>query len=249
MCERRESGVIGISRAMKLPSAHAPAVQTMQTSTRLFPITRTWWVKSYSLLSAAPPPLHPPRHSDVPLLAAETGTTLSPTSGDAELRLSESLSRTEFLAGERGEEKRWGPNRWPPAEVKLPNTPHGSRGWASHPAGQQNKCADGESQVISVLQVGRICTQWGQFFENSQKQKWIVEFVALSGISSHPGVSGGPEAKQDTQSRPHFPSIPGTSWCYPGAGGRSLGREDVGDYNNEFCNIEATFTVDSIFSY
>lgn len=96
MCERRDWGVIWISHAMKPPSAPTPAVQTPQTSTRLFPITRTWWVKSWGPLSAP--------QGYVPLLPAETGKMLSPTSGDAEPRLTESLSRTEFWLESKGRE-------------------------------------------------------------------------------------------------------------------------------------------------
>lgn len=79
MCERRESGVIGISRAMKLPSAHAPAVQTMQTSTRLFPITRTWWVKSYSLLSAIPPTSPSPPPQRCPVISSRNWDDVEPS--------------------------------------------------------------------------------------------------------------------------------------------------------------------------
>lgn len=53
----------------------------------------------------------------------------------------------------------------------------------------------------------------------------IPEHKVKHRISSCSGVSGDPEAEQDTQNRPYFPSIPGESWCSAGAGGDSQGEK------------------------
>lgn len=109
---------------MKLLSARAPAVQTLQTSTRLFPITRTWWVKSYGLLSA-------PRLS--PVISSRNWEDAEPNIRRCSTAINQIPQQNGILAWERGEENSGiiTDDRWLMSNCQ--DTPERSQGWVSHP--------------------------------------------------------------------------------------------------------------------